>query len=51
MDTKQLNTVEALLSKALDTLDAVKAVHFTQAACNAANALSVLDNIKRQNNP
>lgn len=35
MDT----TVEKLLKKAADAADAVQAMNFAQAACNAANAL------------
>lgn len=37
--TQDEKTVHALLKKAEDATDAVKAMNFAQAACNAANAL------------
>lgn len=45
MDAKQRTTIETLLGKASDAQDAAQAVNFAQAACNAANALRVLNEI------
>lgn len=47
MDADQKAEVETLLKKAADASDAAQAVNFAQAACNAANALRVLADIKR----
>lgn len=44
MDAKH---VETLLEKASKAEDAVHAMNFAQAACNAANALRVLADSKR----
>lgn len=44
MDAKK--TVELLLKKATEVADPVQAMNFAQAACNAANALRVLADIK-----
>ena len=42
MDTKLKSHVEALLFKAVGATNAVEAMNFAQAACNAANALRAL---------
>lgn len=47
MDEKQKTVVETLLNKAANTTSAPEAVNFSQAACNAANALRVLMDIER----
>lgn len=38
--------IEALVQKAGETNKSDDAMRFSQAACNAANALAVLDNMK-----
>ena len=40
--------IEELISKAAKTTDSGDAMRFTQAACNAANAWAVLNDIKRR---
>ena len=40
--------IKELISKAATAIDSGDAMRFTQAACNAANALAVLDDIKRR---
>lgn len=47
MDDKHKSAVETLVQKAADAVGAPEAVNFAQAACNAANALRVLDEIER----
>jgi hypothetical protein len=39
------NEVRALLFKAGKETDAIKALQFSQAACNAANAIAVLQDV------
>ena len=39
--------VEKLLDRAASEIDPVRAMNFTQAACNAANTLRVLEEIDR----
>ncbi len=51
MDAKQRDYVEKLLDKAVAVVDPVQAMNFTQAACNAANALRVLAEIDRAGQP
>lgn len=46
MDAKQQTNVETLLNKAVQASNPVEAMNYTQAACNAANALRVLEEIK-----
>lgn len=40
--------VELLIEKAANTDDSVEALQFSQAACNAANAMAQLQNVERQ---
>jgi hypothetical protein len=42
MDTKLKSHVETLLAEAVNAGNAVEAMNFAQAACNAANALRAL---------
>lgn len=41
-----VKNVEALIGKAAEAAYSVDAMRFSQAACNAANAIAVLDNLK-----
>jgi hypothetical protein len=47
MDADQKKVVDILLKKAADATDAAKALHFSQAACNAANALRQLVDVEK----
>lgn len=47
---KTKDAVKVLLEKAMDAHDAAQAVNFAQAACNAANALRVLNLIEIEKN-
>ena len=47
MTGNQKAQVEALVKKASEATDAAQAINYAQAACNAANALRVLDDIER----
>ena len=47
MTTKLKESVEKLLEKATHAVDGTQAMHFTQAACNAANAIRMLGDIER----
>lgn len=40
-------TVEQLIQKAADSASVLEALHFSQAALNAANALCALDTLRR----
>jgi hypothetical protein len=51
MDAKQKTNVETLLDKASSAPDGGQACAFSQAACNAANALRVLTEIDRASKP
>ena len=42
MNEKHKTNIETLLDKAAGATDPVQALNFSQAACNAANALRVL---------
>lgn len=50
MDEKLRTKIEALVDKASDARDPVQALNFSQAACNAANAMRVLAEIPRSGN-
>ncbi len=41
--------VHSLVKKSAEAKDSNHAMHFAQAALNAANALSVIENTKREN--
>lgn len=45
MDAKLKTDIESLIEKASNAPDAVQAINFSQAACNAANALRVLGSV------
>ena len=47
MDAAKRNQIEALVKKAAEATDAAQAMAYSQAACNAANALRVLVDIER----
>jgi hypothetical protein len=47
MAEKNRMHIETLLKKAADATDAAQAMNYAQAACNAANALRALADIKR----
>ena len=47
MDAAKRNQVEALVKKAAEAANSSEAMAFSQAACNAANALRVLLDIER----
>ena len=47
MDMKQKAYVESLLEKAQKAPNGGEAMHFTQAACNAANAVRLLIEVER----
>lgn len=47
MDAKQTTTVDMLLEKAGNATDAVQALNYSQAACNAANALRAVAEAER----
>ena len=51
MDANLKTKVETLLDKATTADDATQAMHFAQAAANAANAVAVLANIERSDKP
>lgn len=41
--------IKALVKKAAEADESDDATRFAQAACNAANAMACLDNVRRQN--
>ena len=43
------NEIESLITKAVQSHDSADALRFTQAACNAANAILTLANIEANN--
>jgi hypothetical protein len=49
MGTKLESHVEVLLAKAVNASNAVEAMNFAQAACNAANALRALSDAAATN--
>ena len=48
MDRPEVDHVKELLDKAVEANDAAQAMNFAQAACNAANALRVMDDISQR---
>jgi hypothetical protein len=46
MENSELKNILELVSKAAKASDSGDAMRFSQAACNAANALAVLRNLK-----
>lgn len=49
MEEKQKKEVQLLVEKAAKAQDSGDAMRFSQAACNAANALTALENIEKLN--
>lgn len=49
-DIRYVESIGVLVAKAADCKQASDALHFSQAACNVANAIITLKNTENQNN-